>query len=99
MAFSFRKGNLRLGFNQRQSAELVDISACNLLTPRLNANLANIRALLAELCTMPLANNNAKKGKKAVPQYISGGDVWLCDADNGIDIVLEFAGGLHWNTG
>ena len=94
MAFSFHKGNLRLGFNQRQSAELVDISACNLLTPRLNANLTNIRALLAELCTVPLANNNAKKGKKTVPQYISGGDVWLCDADNGIDIVMEFAGGL-----
>ena len=91
MAFSFRKGKLQLGFNQRQSAELVDVAACRLLTPRLNANLANIRILLTELCAVPLGNG-AKKGKKFVPQYISAGDVWLCDADNGIDVVLEFAG-------
>ena len=93
MAFSFRKGKLQLGFNKRQSDELVDIAACCLLTPRLNANLGKIRALLTELCAVPLGNG-AKKGKKFVPQYISAGDVWLCDADNGIDVVLEFVGEL-----
>ena len=93
MAFSFRKGKLQLGFNKRQSDELVDIAACCLLTPRLNANLGKIRALLTELCAVPLGNG-AKKGKKFVPQYITAGDVWLCDADNGIDVVLEFVGEL-----
>lgn len=92
MAFSCRKGKLILGFNQSRSSELVDISACCLLTPRLNANLENIRSLLEELCAVPLASAKAKKGRKTVPQYISGGDVWLCEADNGIDIVLEFCG-------
>ncbi len=93
MAFSFRKGKLQLGFNKRQSDELVDVAACCLLTPRLNANLGKIRALLTELCAVPLGNG-AKKGKKFVPQYITAGDVWLCDADNGIDVVLEFVGEL-----
>ena len=93
MAFSFRKGKLQLGFNKRQSDELVDIAACCLLTPRLNASLGKIRALLTELCAVPLGNG-AKKGKKFVPQYITAGDVWLCDADNGIDVVLEFVGEL-----
>ncbi len=92
MAFSCRKGKLVLGFNQSRSSELVDVAACCLLTPRLNANLANIRSLLEELCASPLASSNAKKVRKNNPQYISGGDVWLCEADNGIDIVLEFAG-------
>lgn len=93
MAFSYKKGKLTLGFNRRQSNELVNVENCHLLTPRLNANIKNIHELLSELCSVPL-QTVSKKSKKTVPQYISEGDVWLCEADNGIDVVLEFSGGL-----
>lgn len=89
IAFSYNKGRLTLGFNQRQSDVLVDIQNCALLTPKLNANLDNLRRLLHEVCSSPITLS-AKKGSKASVSYIKKGDVWLCEADNGIDVVLEF---------
>lgn len=89
IAFLYNKGRLTLGFNQRQSDVLVDIQNCALLTPKLNANLDNLRRLLHEVCSSPITLS-AKKGRKASVSYIKKGDVWLCEADNGIDVVLEF---------
>jgi len=84
--FSYIKKQLKLGFNELKSHTIVDCHFCNLLTPRLNANLANIRSLLAELCSEPYSY---KKGKKNITQTISGGEVFLCDADNGIDVIFD----------
>ncbi len=88
MAFAFKRGTLALGFNQKAAAQIVDIAECPLLTPGLNKILSWLRQMLAELCAVTFQE---KRGKKIVARNISGGDVWLLDADNGIDVVLEFA--------
>lgn len=94
LAFRYVKKKLTLGFNESRSDNLIDLDACPLLTPRLNAVLPEIRRLLAALCAIPYT---VKKGKKAVSQYISSGDVWLCEAQNGIDVVLEYDAPLELN--
>ena len=87
LAFSFHRGKLCLGFNQKRSDMLVDIAACPLLTPRLNAVLPDIRQLLSAVCAVPL---QIRKGKKIQTQNLTSGDVWLCEVANGIDVVLEY---------
>lgn len=86
MAFSCVKKRFCLGFNAAQSKQIIDCRHCPQLTETLNRNLDNIRALLQDLCAEPY---NIKQGKKILRQGISGGDVLLCNADNGIDITLE----------
>lgn len=93
LAFSFKKGNLKLGFNQEQSAELVDINYCCLLTEKLNQIIPSIRQILSELCEVKTPQY--KKNKLIGYNNISKGDVWLTQADNGIDIVLEFEGEIN----
>lgn len=88
MAFRRRKGKVTLGFNEAASGNVVDCETCALLTPKLNAALPDVRRLLSEVCALPFTER--KKGKKARPVFLESGDVWLCEADNGIDIVLEF---------
>ena len=88
MAFLRKKGKVVLGFNEEASKNIVDCETCALLTPKLNEVLPFIKNLLNEICAMPFKTK--KKGKKPVQTYLEGGDVWLCEADNGIDVVLEF---------
>ncbi len=88
LAFSFKKGNLKLGFNQEQSAELVDINHCCLLTEKLNQIIPSIRQVLSELCAVKTPQY--KKNKIIGYKNVTRGDVWLTQADNGIDVVLEF---------
>ena len=45
---------------------------------------------------MPRSISN-KKGKKIISQYITKGDVFICEVDNGIDIVLEYDAPLELN--
>ena len=87
-AFSVRREGLVLGFNRRRSEDLVDLTACPLLVPEINAALPEIRRLIAELCKIPLPL--FKKRKKNLSTRIERGDVAVCAADNGLDLVLEF---------
>lgn len=87
MAFEYKKKQLVLGFNENKSARLVNIETCELLTAKINAALPCLRRLLRELCEIMFT---VKKGKKAISARIEKGDVWICEADNGLDIVLEF---------
>lgn len=87
MAFDYRRGRLTLGFNRKKSGEIVDLEYCPLLTAVLNRILPPLRRLLSELCSRPY---QVKKGRKMLSRYIGGGDVWLCAAENGVDIVLEY---------
>lgn len=93
LAFRCRKGKLSLGFNARKSAVLVEVEQCLLLTAELNAALPEIHALLEEICALPFVGK--RKGKKAPPVFLEKGDVWICEADNGIDVVLEFDAALE----
>ncbi len=86
MAFSYIKKQLKLGFNARQSHEIIDCRECALLTPGINKALPQIRQMLSDLCAEPYSVRN---GKKVISQGITGGDVSVCEADNGLDITLE----------
>lgn len=88
LAFRFRKGKLTLGFNEEASDNLIDVETCPLLTAGLNNVLPDIRRLLSEICAEPF--NEKIKGKKPCRFLLNSGDVWLCEADNGVDVVLEF---------
>lgn len=88
-AFAYRKQNLLFGFNRRQSSEIIDIEHCCLLTSKINDNLENIKILIQELCQV----KQVQKRKNKIIGYsnINQGDVWVTEADNGLDIVLEFS--------
>lgn len=88
LAFKYKKGTLELGFNQKQSNEIVNLQSCLLLTSKINANLENIRRLVSELCAVKIPQR--KKNKIIGYQNLSAGDVWITEADNGLDVVLEF---------
>ena len=86
--FSFIKKELRFGFNAEKSHDIIDCEKCLLLTERINRNLPKIRSLLKELCTEPYT---IKKGKKSIRQGITGGEVFVSEADNGIDVLFKMA--------
>ncbi len=90
-SFAFRrvKGGIVLGFNARRSNTVVDLSYCPQLTPMLNRGLAFFRGLLSELCRVPLTVKDGRKGRVKT-EYVHQGDLWLTEADNGLDAVLEF---------
>ena len=87
LAFELTKQGLVLGFNQKSSHQLVDVKKCPLLTAGINQTLPFIRNLLCELGRTPCV---IKKGKKSFSTFLTKGDVFVCEADNGIDLVLEY---------
>ena len=91
-SFAFRRagGGIVLGFNAYRSNEIVDLPGCPQLTPALNRGLEFFRGLLSELCRVPLTVKEGRKGR-AKTVYVEKGDLWLTEADNGLDAVLEFA--------
>lgn len=93
-AFEYRKNQLSLGFNEEASHQIVNIERCPLLTPKLNDVIPFLRELISVICQEPY---QVKKGKKIISQYITKGDVFICEADNGIDIVLEYDAPLELN--
>ena len=88
LAFCLHKGKVVLGFNALKSSEIVDIDYCKLLTSGINQSLLFIRELLTEITKVNLVVKGKKNSKKI--QRIEKGDVWITEADNGIDLVLEF---------
>lgn len=88
LAFQYQRGKVILGFNQKKSKEIVDIQKCLLITENLNNCISWIRNLLEELCTIPFTIKSKKK--KRNKEILTQGDVLICEAENGIDIVLEF---------
>lgn len=87
LTFEYKKKKLILGFNQESSHKIIDINNCPLLTPAINNTLSSIRKLLEMICS---EGWNEKKGKKIITHNITNGDVFVCEADNGLDIVLEY---------
>ena len=88
-AFTFarHKGNLVLGFNAAKSHEIVDINACSLLTSEINSALPTIRDLLQKITSTEIISGKRKSRKVSC---IDKGDVWVTQAENGLDLVLEF---------
>lgn len=85
--FSYKKGSIELGFNEKSSHDIVDIEKCPLLTDKINNNLETIKNLILEICKSPIVEK-VKKGKTKSTN-INSGDILVCEADNGLDVVLE----------
>ena len=95
LTFRHTKNNLILGFNAHHSTEVINIDSCALLTPALNSFLPTLRRLLTELVAEPFTRK--LKGRKVEKFFLQQEDVHLCEADNGIDVVLEFPEDLELN--
>ena len=93
-AFEYKKKQLCMGFNMQASHQIIDVKNCPLLTPSLNGVISFIRELIETICKEPY---RIKKGKKIIEQYINKGDVFVCEADNGIDVVLEYDAPVELN--
>ena len=89
-AFSKHKGQVILGFNRHHSSELINVENCPLLTPEINAILPELRKLISDLCDLPFPSVKKHKRRKSPAERIERGDVAVCAADNGLDVVLEF---------
>ena len=84
-SFAFtKKQKLIFGFNANKSSEIIDITQCDMLSPKINAALPSLRLLLEKLCALNTANRHKSKQK----QQIVGGDLQILEAQNGLDIVL-----------
>ena len=87
MTFAKKAGHIKIGYNQNKSHEIFDCYKCLLLSKKINANLLNVRRMIDILCQIPFVK---KEKKKIVTSYLQNGDVHICEADNGLDLVLEF---------
>ena len=87
MTFTKKVGHIKIGYNQNKSHEIFDCYKCLLLSKKINANLLNVRGMIDILCQIPFVK---KEKKKIVTSYLQNGDVHICEADNGLDLVLEF---------
>ncbi|MDR1694723.1 MAG: methyltransferase [Lactobacillaceae bacterium] len=85
--FKYSKGKLEFGFNEKSSRDIISIEQCALLTPRINKNIGFIKNLINEICKTPIVGK-LKKGKPE-NNSIASGDILVCDAENGLDIVVE----------
>lgn len=86
LTFQYKKGQIILGFNAAQSHEIIDIEKCLSLAPALNDILPKVRNFLLKLCTIKIIQRNKKK---VITSNITQGEIWLTEAANGIDILLE----------
>lgn len=86
LAFLQNKGKIVLGFNAAQSHEIIDIENCISLTAELNEILPQIRNFLQVFCSI---EQNKKVKNKIQKTSVKSGDIWLTQADNGIDILLQ----------
>ena len=86
MTFQYRKGSLSLGFNAGKSHEIVDIEQCLSLTEGINKALPEIRVFLQKLCSV---KQSKKVKSKIININISEGDIFITEADNGLDILLK----------
>lgn len=89
MTFQYKKGHLILGFNAAQSHDIVEIEKCPALTAKINAVLPQVRDFLARFCTI---KTTEKIKTKFITAQITQGEIWLTEAANGIDILLEIDG-------
>lgn len=87
MAFLYAKKELKLGFNESQTHNLVDVPSCLMLDSMLNNLLPELRALLKELCDVSVTVKNKKK--KPETTFIREGSVQILHADNGVDVLLN----------
>ncbi|MBR2273558.1 MAG: class I SAM-dependent RNA methyltransferase [Alphaproteobacteria bacterium] len=87
MTFLTSEKKLYLGFNARESHQIVDIASCPMLCSQLNQLLEPLHRFLQEFCQIKISLKNKKK--KIQVTNIDKGDIYILAADNGVDIMLE----------
>ena len=92
LTFEYSHKKLSLGFNAAQSHKIADIEYCLALTENLNNLLLQVRRFLEDLCQI---NITKKIKNKIIATNINQGEIWLTEADNGIDILLEINASLN----
>lgn len=91
LTFQMQRGKLLLGFNAKQSHEIIDIENCSALTNAINQILPNIRLFLQNFCRL---QTTEKVKNKLRTTAVTQGEIWLTEAANGIDVLLEVEGKL-----
>ena len=86
MAFCYENKELKLGFNEAQSSNIVDLTKCMMLDASLNKLLPILHNFLEDIISIPVIISTKKKRVERV--FIKKGSVRLLKADNGIDILL-----------
>ena len=84
--FSYRKGNLNFGFNAPQSHNIINLDQCISLTPNINKIIPQLKTFLTNFCAIKITK---KIKNKIQTSTVSQGDIWVIDAANGLDILLE----------
>ncbi|MBQ9035655.1 MAG: class I SAM-dependent RNA methyltransferase [Alphaproteobacteria bacterium] len=92
LTFEYSHKKLSLGFNAAQSHKIADIEYCLALTENLNNLLLQVHRFLEDLCQI---NITKKIKNKIITANINQGEIWLTEADNGIDILLEINDSLN----
>lgn len=86
LAFQYRKNKIIMGFNGAQSHDIIDIDTCMSLTIGINSVLPKIREFLEAFCSI---RQSKKIKNKFISTGICCGDIFITQADNGIDILLK----------
>lgn len=86
-SFSYSAKKLIIGYNERRTNNIVDIDDCPLLTEKIVKNLSNIKEILTEICITPI--QTVKNKKKVITSYVRTGNLFVTEADNGLDILIE----------
>lgn len=86
-AFEYSHKKISLGFNKSSSHQIIDINSCLLLTDRINKIIPSLKLFLTKLCSQSFT---IKSGKKNILYQVTKGDIAVCEADNGVDVVLEY---------
>jgi len=84
--FQYKHKNLLFGFNAANSHELADIDFCASLCPQINEIIPPLRSFLHEFCCI---SDTRKVKNKIITSVINSGEIWVTQAANGIDILLE----------
>lgn len=87
LAFKHNRGNLVLGFNESKSHEIINMDNCPLLTVKINSLIPQLRIFLREFCNIKVSEK--LKNKKFRTYNVGSGDIWLTEAVNGVDVLLE----------
>ena len=83
--FIYEKKQLKLGFYQSKTHNIIDINNCPMLHQSLNDVLPDLRSFLSDLCSIVVTHKNKKK---VISSTITKGSIRILKADNGIDITL-----------
>ncbi len=86
LAFVYNKKELKLGFNEKESHNIVNLTSCYMLDAELSEVLPSLNNFIKEFISIPITISNKKKKSQTI--YIKEGSVRLLKADNGIDVML-----------